>query len=208
MNDVPRTATASEISRQQNKMFCFGPPPLIEGEDSQAYDELLLQVSTAVKPADFFEELFVREVVDHTWELFRWRRHQAHLISAQISKRLKSTLEKIIEPKDAVKFIARWQAQDQGTIDLIKETLALNGETLDGIIASQADCLLPSLRSIEDLTARIETRRNATLRELERHRAPLAQRLRGKLTDIEEAEFETIEQRAITEASPAKESST
>jgi hypothetical protein len=42
----------------------FGPPPLIEGEDSAAYDELLARVSTAVKPADILEDIWVRDFVD------------------------------------------------------------------------------------------------------------------------------------------------
>jgi hypothetical protein len=30
----------------------FGPPPLIDGDDRAAYDELLAQISAALKPAD------------------------------------------------------------------------------------------------------------------------------------------------------------
>ena len=52
----------------------FGPPPLLEGEDPSAYDELLARISGAVKPADVLEEIWVSDVVNLTWEIFRWRR--------------------------------------------------------------------------------------------------------------------------------------
>ena len=35
----------------------FGPPPLVLGEDEDAYNELLARVSAAVQPADMIEEI-------------------------------------------------------------------------------------------------------------------------------------------------------
>ena len=43
-----------------------------------------------------------------------------------------------------------------------------------------------------------EGRRNAVLREIDRRRATFAQTLRGKIHEIEDAEFETIAPKAIT----------
>jgi hypothetical protein len=42
----------------------FGPAPLFEGEDTAAYDELLVQIFGTVKPADIVEEIWVRDIVD------------------------------------------------------------------------------------------------------------------------------------------------
>ena len=52
----------------------FGPPPILPGEDTSAYDALLRRVSADVKPTDIIEKIWVRDIVDHTWEIFRWRR--------------------------------------------------------------------------------------------------------------------------------------
>jgi hypothetical protein len=49
---------------------------------------------------------------------------------------------------------------------------------------------------IDRLTTIAEGRRNAVFREIDRHRATFAQKLRGKVHDIEDAEFETITPRA------------
>ena len=47
---------------------------LLENEDAAAYDEIIARISAAVKPADFLEEIWVRDVVALVWEAFRLRR--------------------------------------------------------------------------------------------------------------------------------------
>jgi hypothetical protein len=52
----------------------FGPPPLLPGESTQSYDELLGRVCAAAKPANVIEEMFVADVVALQWQVLRWRR--------------------------------------------------------------------------------------------------------------------------------------
>jgi hypothetical protein len=52
----------------------FGPPPLLEGEDPEAYNQLLARVTATVKPRDILEEIWVADIVHLTWEILRWRR--------------------------------------------------------------------------------------------------------------------------------------
>jgi len=52
----------------------FGPPPLFDGEAPESYDHLVREISTAVMPADIFERIWVRDIVDLTLEVFRLRR--------------------------------------------------------------------------------------------------------------------------------------
>jgi len=63
----------------------FGPAPLIEGEDAAAYDEFLAKISSAVKPKDFLEELWIRDVLDLSWEALRMRRIKARLLKSALS---------------------------------------------------------------------------------------------------------------------------
>jgi hypothetical protein len=76
------------------RLLPFGPPPLLEGEDTAAYDELLLRISTAVKPIDILDEICVRDYVDLTWEILRFRRLLIGLISASAY----GALEKVLDP--------------------------------------------------------------------------------------------------------------
>jgi hypothetical protein len=69
----------------------FGPPPLIEGDDRAAYDELLAQISAAVKPADILEDIWVRDIVDLVWEIFRLRRLKVNLMAATAAARSPKT---------------------------------------------------------------------------------------------------------------------
>ena len=54
----------------------LGQLPLIRGEDGCAYNELCARIAAAVKPKDFIEEIWVRDVADLSWEVFRLRRIQ------------------------------------------------------------------------------------------------------------------------------------
>src|ERR1700680_24366 len=69
-----RRSTSADQRRAAGRSVPFGPPPLIEGEDAAAYDELLTRVSAAVKPADILEDIWVRDIVDLVWHAFRLRR--------------------------------------------------------------------------------------------------------------------------------------
>jgi hypothetical protein len=83
---VPESAVMkSEPSASSNDntsvlQALFGPPPLLEGEDPEAYNRLLHQVTATVKPRDIFEKIWVADIVHLTWEIFRWRRLQPRLI--------------------------------------------------------------------------------------------------------------------------------
>jgi hypothetical protein len=106
-------ATAPE-AQTPSRISLFGPPPLIEGEDAAAYDELHARVSSAVRPTDFIEEMFVRDIVDITWTIFRFRRLQAAFLSDEVSRevfREVSFLDELIEttPEEVSKarFITR-----------------------------------------------------------------------------------------------------
>jgi hypothetical protein len=73
----------------------LGGPALIQGEDLRSYDELLERISTALKPQDPLEEIWIRDIVDLVWETFRLRRARATLITDTtrdfLEEKLKST---------------------------------------------------------------------------------------------------------------------
>jgi hypothetical protein len=71
----------------------FGPAPLIEGENAAAYDEFLIRISSAVRPADIFEEIWVRDIVDLVWEALRL---QAGLFTAGARKALVHALAPVL----------------------------------------------------------------------------------------------------------------
>ena len=60
------------LSKEESARF-FGPPPLVAGEDPAQYERIRAQISAAVQPLDFLEEIWVNDVVNHVWEMLRLR---------------------------------------------------------------------------------------------------------------------------------------
>jgi hypothetical protein len=82
-------ATSVIAAPVAERLAALGPPPLIEGEDGAAYDELLLRISTAVKPADIIEDFWVRDITDLVWEAVRLRRLKVNLMKSTAYKGLR-----------------------------------------------------------------------------------------------------------------------
>ena len=76
---------AASSSKAHSRLNLLGPPPLLEGEDAAAYDELTARVLSAVRPTDFIEEIWVRDLTDVTWTLLRLRRIQAAFLSIEVA---------------------------------------------------------------------------------------------------------------------------
>src|SRR5215831_17869414 len=77
--DPKSSTTQASLPERAGRLALFGPPPLLEGEDAAAYDDLLVRISGAVKPTDIFEEIWIREIVDLVWGAFRLRRLKAKM---------------------------------------------------------------------------------------------------------------------------------
>jgi hypothetical protein len=77
---MAKKLSASSSSKARG-LRLFGAPPLLAGEDAAGYDELLARISSAVKPSDVIEEIWVRDIVDLTWEIFRWRRLKTGILA-------------------------------------------------------------------------------------------------------------------------------
>src|SRR5262245_30609013 len=88
----------------------FGPPPLIQGEDGAAYDELLARISGAINPTDSIEEMLVRDVVDLCWLALRLQRIEAALVTEAVNSELASFLTGalVADEEDEPNFHVRW----------------------------------------------------------------------------------------------------
>jgi hypothetical protein len=72
----------------------FGRPPVLEGEDVAAYDELCGRLYAAVKPADVIDEMYLDDIATLEWEALRWRRLKSSIIGMLRTKTLKDFLTK------------------------------------------------------------------------------------------------------------------
>jgi len=53
---------APSVPGQAQRLLLFGLPPLLEGEDAAAYDQLLARICAAVKPVDIIDEIMRRKI--------------------------------------------------------------------------------------------------------------------------------------------------
>ena len=82
----------------------------------------------------------------------------------------------------------------------VKKLLASVGLTMDAVMAR---ILAIKLEQIERLIMSAEARRNAVVREVDRHRASVAQALRQAADNIEDAQFEQVGAKLIMDRSAA-----
>ena len=130
-------------------MALFGPPPLIEGEDPAAYDELLVHISAAVKPADTLEDIWVRDVADFTWEIFALRRLKANLLTATSYKGVKAVLLPIIGYSKADTLASGWAKRKPNAIERVNSILNSAGLTVDAVMAQTLSENLDVVERIE-----------------------------------------------------------
>jgi hypothetical protein len=154
----------------------FGPLPLIAGEDSAHFDELVARLFAAVRPKNVLEEMIVRDVGYHDWEMSRLRRMKSGLFATGLQPSLVAKLisaPKMTESK-ARDLAQRFVAGDPSAVKEVDKVLSSMGLTMDAITAHTMTVRLHDFAAIERLNASHEARRHAALRELDRHRAALA----------------------------------
>jgi hypothetical protein len=89
---VGRTSVSEEA-----QLALFGPPLLLEGEDTAAHDEFLIRIRAAVNPVDIIDDMFIADVVSLEWEVLRWRRLKLSLIRTRGLKALEGFLATKLE---------------------------------------------------------------------------------------------------------------
>src|SRR5262245_17608473 len=153
-NQKTQSKTKAMIPATLRRDRLFGRPPLLEGEDPAAYDELFDGIHAAVKPVDIVDEMLVADVVALEWQAVRWRRLKStllrmgqsealagfldekmryHLYAKDFEDDLATTLRDILPSAqaDSVEQLARACAQkDAGAADEIDMILGGSGTTL------------------------------------------------------------------------------
>jgi hypothetical protein len=166
-----------------------GAPPLLAGEDGVAYDELLARILGHINPRDILEEIWVRDVVDLTWDVLRLRRLKAILITSHALRAVRDLLELRSGLLVALSVIENWQRCHEDPMSELESI----GLTKDAVMARALANRIDDVERIDRMIMLAETRRNASLREVERHRASLAQSLRRTIENVEEAEIQVVE---------------
>jgi hypothetical protein len=185
----PSTRTAQAIERLA-RSASLGPPPLIEGEDGIAYNHFYGGIAGAVKPRDFIEEMWVRDIVDLSWDVLRLRRLKARLLTYGTAAQVRGYLQNLCGASQAQKLSA--QLGNLSAVARVDELLSPIGHTVESVTAEVFVAMSEALERIDRMTMSAESRRNTTLHEIERRRSSFAQALRRAGEEVVEAEFEDV----------------
>ena len=186
---------ARQSADEPIRLTCFGPAPLLDGEDSAGYDDLLARVSGAIKPADIIEEIWIRDIVGLTWEALRLRRARVAMLAANRYVGVRRVLEPLCGT-EAYDLSEQWARREGEAVAAVDRHLATAGLTMDAVMAETMSAEIELVEKMDRMIASAEIRRNATLREIERRRSDFAARLRQTMQErdnVEEATFQVIE---------------
>jgi hypothetical protein len=193
--DTKNKSTTNGGLHRAGKSRFFGPPPLIPGEDPAAYDAMLARVCECVKPTDIIEDIWVRDIVDLTWEAFRLRRLKASLLKVAAYKGLQTILVPHIGPLPARTLSEQWNEREPSAIEEVNQRLADADLTMDEVMAQTLSRELDYFERIDRIIEGLEVRRNIVLREVERRRESFGRKLREAAQRIENGECRVIEDR-------------
>jgi hypothetical protein len=169
-----------------------GPPPLLptERERAAGYDDLLARVSEALQPSDVLEHIWIRDVVDLAWDVWRLRRLKIDLMTAASWEGMLDVLHPLTDDPSLAKG---WARRAPTAVHRVEAELAQAGLTMDHVAARTLGGRIGDFERLERLIANVEFRRNNALREIDMHRAGFGLRLRRRLEEVEDAEFDEVD---------------
>jgi hypothetical protein len=155
----------------------LGGPPLIGGEDGALYSQLLSRVAVFVDPQNIIEWLYVRDILDHDWEIRRYRHMHATLVNAKLVGLIDPLLhigaicdpagdgEKLPEPLLNARDLFKSKSVDE-----IRTYLKDRGMDFDSKLAQAFGLCRKEIEALERMLASVESRRSAVFREITFHR--------------------------------------
>ncbi|MCF2524429.1 hypothetical protein [Bradyrhizobium sp. G127] len=166
----------------------LGSPTFAPSDNSANYSLIVKRMLESIRPKDFIERLFVRDLIDLTWEECRLRQIREALLAESRGAAVERLLmrKNLREVPEGAERVARGQAKDQfknwandrAKRKEIEEDLNKNSQGEDqAILAASYSEIYKELESVKKSIAFAQQRRMALLREIE-HRREFAQRAR------------------------------
>src|SRR5262245_20754702 len=82
--EVKNGSVAKDLA-ELKKLFT---PPVLTSEHLKAYYTIMERFLECLKPRDFVEQMFVKDLTDATWEIMRYSRHKTMVIEREHERHL------------------------------------------------------------------------------------------------------------------------
>lgn len=174
----------------------LAPAHIVRSEDVDAYDMLMYQYAEAVRPQDFVEWMWIRDLTDQTWEELRAKRARGVrlrlaqretvelIMKAHYPANIENSVEMEFEIQKDVSDILRGEEVPVAGFKLIRERFDLKGFDMFGAVYQAC---LTDMERLQRIADRANARRNMTLREIDRRRDAAARRARHVSTTVIDA---------------------
>jgi hypothetical protein len=133
----------------------------------------------------------VRDVVELVWETIRLRRLRVDYLKTSEWQ----GLEQLLAPAfgfEAIELFRKLRVRDAQAMRTVEAKLLEAGLGYEHAAAQTFILKLNQMERLDRMIANTEARRHLVLRELDRHRAAVAARLRAAVEGIEDAEFSEV----------------
>jgi hypothetical protein len=156
----------------------IGQPALLPGEDPEKYAALFDEIWATLNPTNIFERFWVEDLTAQIWEAARYRRMMTKVLMAGEIAVARAAYERLCVC-----------LSEEDSASLGNEEDWVSKEVLDNwdegeAISRRAD----KLQRVGQMLAKAESRRNATLRAIERHREGLGPLLQEIVERVDPAE--------------------
>jgi hypothetical protein len=158
-------------------------------------------------------DLYSKHFVDHLAQMLQDylpedQAEDAQSLAREYARKEPDAVDKVNEvlpsdgPDEALKgaqaskakeLVREYVRREPNAVTLVHELLTGAGTSMDDLMADALADELNHIERIDRLTTIAESRRNASLHELDRRRALLGETLRRSVQEIEDGEFEVIE---------------
>jgi hypothetical protein len=157
----------------------FGDPPVLITENREAYDQLMSELALEWKPRNFTEWMFVRDIADITWEIFRHRRAIANVFAISFKKGLARVFDNllpngvllVLNRSDEIEAMANDWFDGPNKQTKVKSELAKYGLSPEAIVAECYSINRETLDKLHRLQELAERRRTAITRQFSEYRA-------------------------------------
>jgi hypothetical protein len=108
------------------------------------------------------------------------------------ARSITAVMRPIIGGDNARNLAGGWALRDPEYVERLQTELRESELTMDAVMAQALQIALNDIERIDGMIMKAEARRNAALREIERHRAALADALRRATERVRDAEFKEV----------------
>ncbi len=158
----------------------LGKPQLLLGDDENQFAQLEALIAAELNPQDILETLWCRDVIERLFEILRLRRWKAQFIELRelgaVKVLLNQSSQLIRYPEKIDDLVNGWGAGNQEAITRIYSILKNTDREHSHIEAQAVGANLETLAAIESLLLANEVRRDAIIKEIDRHRDLKAKR--------------------------------